>query len=149
MRHADHDLAHAERTAALDDLLQCRDHRLGTVEAESLRAGEFQIAEFLEAFGLDQLVEDGALALAGEGNLLIRTLDTLLDPAFLRAVRNVQEFNAERLAIRAAQNGDDLAHRAEFEPQNLVEENRPVEIGVGEAISARIELLLGFRRLKT
>ena len=66
MRHADDDLAHAERAAALDDLLQRRDHRFAAVEAEALGAGEFQVAEFFEAFGLDQLVEDGALALAGE-----------------------------------------------------------------------------------
>ena len=66
MRHADHDLAHAERAAALDDLLQRRDHRFAAVEAEAFGAGEFQVAEFFKAFGFDQLVEDGALAFAGE-----------------------------------------------------------------------------------
>ena len=34
------------------------------VEAEALGAGEFDVAELLEAFGLDELVEDGALAFA-------------------------------------------------------------------------------------
>ena len=66
MRHADDDLAHAERTAALDDLLQRRDHRFAAVETEALGAGEFQVAEFFKTFGFDQLVEDGALALASE-----------------------------------------------------------------------------------
>ncbi len=130
MRHADDDLAHAERAAALDDLLQRRDHRLAAVETEALGAGEFHVAEFLEAFGLDQLVEDGALALAGEGDLLVRPFDALLDPALLRAVGDVQKFDAERLAIGAAQDADDLAHGAEFEAEHLVEENRAVEIGV-------------------
>ena len=148
MRHADHDLAHAERAAALDDLLQRRDHRLAAVETEALGAGEFQVAEFLEAFGLDQLVEDGALALAGESDLLVGPFDALLDPALLRAVGDVQEFDAERLAIGAAQDGDDLAHGAEFEAEHLVEENRPVEIGVAEAVGARIEFLLVLRRLE-
>ena len=142
VRHADDDLAHAERAAALDDLLQRRDHRFGAVEAETFGAGEFQIGEFLEALGLDQLVEDGALALARERDLLIRTLDALLDPALLRAVGDVQEFDAERLAIGAAQDADDLPHRAEFQTQHLVEENRAVEIGIGKAVGARIELLL-------
>ena len=72
VRHADDDLLDAERAAALDDLLQRRDHRLAAVEAEALGAGEFQVAELLEALGLDQLVEDRALALAGEGDLLVR-----------------------------------------------------------------------------
>src|SRR5262249_57753574 len=58
VRHADDDVFHAERAAALDDLLQRGNHRLGAVETEALGAGELQIAEFLEAFGLDQLVED-------------------------------------------------------------------------------------------
>ena len=148
MGHAHHDLLHAERAAALDDLLERRDHRFGAIEPEALGAGEFQIAEFLEAFGFHELVEDRALALAGEGDLLVGPLDTLLNPALLRAVGNMQELDAERLAIGAAQNGDDLADRAEFEPQHLVEENRPVEIGLVEAIGRRFQLLLLTRRLQ-
>ena len=65
MRHADHDFLHAEIAAALDDLLQRRDQRFAAVEAEALGAGEFDIAEFLETFGLDQLHQDGAAALRG------------------------------------------------------------------------------------
>ena len=64
MRHADHDFLHAEIAAALDDLLQRRDQRFGAVEAEALGAGELEVAEFLKAFGLDQLVQDRAAALA-------------------------------------------------------------------------------------
>ena len=148
VRHADDDLAHTERAAALDDLLQRRDHRLGAIEAEAFGAGEFQIGEFFETFGLDQLVENGALALARERDLLVRTFDALLDPALLRAVGDVQKFDAERLAIGAAQDADDLAHRAEFEAQHLVEENRAVEIGVAKAVSARIELFLVLLRFE-
>ena len=62
-----HDFLHAEIAAALDDLLERRDQRFGAVEAEALGAGVFDVEEFLEAFRLDQLVEDGALAFAGEG----------------------------------------------------------------------------------
>ncbi len=80
MRHADHDFLHAEIAAALDDLFERRDQRFGAVEAEPLGAGEFEIAEFLEAFGLDQLHQDGAPALAGETDFLVRSLDALLDP---------------------------------------------------------------------
>ena len=63
MRHADDDLLDAELAAALDDLLQRRDHGLGAVEAEALGAGVLHVGELLEALGLDQLVEDRALAL--------------------------------------------------------------------------------------
>ena len=53
------------------------------VEAEALGAGEFDVEEFLEAFGFDQLVEDRALAFAGEGDLLVLAFDALLDPGLL------------------------------------------------------------------
>ena len=148
VRHADHDLAHAERAAALDDLLQRRDHRFGAVEAEALGAGEFQVAEFLEAFGLDQLVEDGALAFAREADLLVGPFDAFLDPALLRAVGDVQKFDAQRLAVGAPQDGDDLAHGAELKAEHLVEKDRTVEVGFAEAIGAWVELFLVLRRFE-
>src|SRR5262249_13382519 len=111
--HADDDLFHPERAAALDYLLERRDHRFGAVETEALGAGELQIAEFLETFGLDQLVEDRALAFAGERDFLVRPLDARLDPALLRRVGDVHELDAERLAIGAAKDRENLAQRAE------------------------------------
>src|SRR6478672_12618831 len=83
MRHAEHDLLHAEIAATLDDLLQRRDQRLSPVEAEALGAGELDVAEFLEAFRLHQLVEDRALALASEADLLVGAFDALLQPGLL------------------------------------------------------------------
>ena len=62
--HADDDVLHAERAAALDDLLQRRDQGLAAVEAEPLGAGEALGQEALEALALDQLLEDRDLALA-------------------------------------------------------------------------------------
>ena len=143
-----HDFLHAEIAAALDDLLERRDQRFAAVEPEALGAGIFDVEEFLEAFGFDQLVEDGALAFAGEGDLLVAALDALLDPGLLRGVGDVHELDAERLAVGAAQDGDDLAHRREFEAEHLVEENPAVEIGFGEAVGTRVELLLVLLRLE-
>ena len=148
VRHADHDLAHAERAAALNDLLQRGDHRFGAVEAEALGAGEFQVAEFLETFGLDQLVEDGALAFAREADLLVGPFDAFLDPALLRTVGDVQKFDAQRLAIGAPQDADDLAQGAELKAEHLVEEDRAVEIGFAEAVGAWLEFFLVLRRFK-
>ncbi len=129
MRHAEHDFLHAEIAAALDDLLERRDQRFAAVEAEALGAGEFQVAEFLEAFGLDQLRQDRARALAGEADLLVRTLDALLDPGLLRGVRDVHELDAERLAVGALADRDDLAQRRVFEAEHVIEEDLAVEIG--------------------
>ena len=77
MRHADDDVLHAQRAAALDDLLQRRDQRLAAVQAEALGAGEALVRGTLEALGLDQLLQDGDLALRGEADLLVAALDAL------------------------------------------------------------------------
>src|SRR5579884_2228477 len=112
MGHADDDFAHAEGAAALDDLFERRNRRFGAVQSEPLGTGEFQVAEFLESLGLDQLVENGALAFARKRDLLVWPFNALLDPAFLRAIRDVQEFDAKRLTIGAAQDSNDLANGA-------------------------------------
>src|SRR6476646_8079037 len=141
MRHADDDFLHAEIAAALDNLLQRRNQRFTAVEAEALGAGEFEIAEFLEAFGLDQLVEDRAAALAGEADFLVRALDAFLYPAFLRGIGDVHELDAKRLAVCAPADRDDLAQSRVFKPQYMVEEDFAVEIAVDKAIRARIKFL--------
>src|SRR5262249_24690751 len=120
VRHAEHDLLDPEGAAALDDLLERRHDRFRAFDAEALGSGIFDVEELLEAFRLDEFVEDGALALAGERDLLVRALDALLDPGLLRRVRDVHELNAERLAIGALQDRDDLAQRGEFEAQYVV-----------------------------
>src|SRR5215467_362075 len=109
-------------------------------EAEPLGSRELQVAELLEAFRLDQLVEDRPLALAGEADLLVEAFDAFLDPAFLLRVGDVHELDPQRLAIGTLEDGQDLPQGSEFEPEHVVEEDRTVEIGVGEAVAAGIEL---------
>ena len=147
--HADDDIFHAERAAALDDLLERGDHRFGAIETEALGAGELQIAEFFEAFGLDQLVEDRALAFGRERDLLVRPFDALLDPAFLRGIGDVHEFDAERLAIGAAKDRENLPQCAEFEAEHAVEKDPAVVVRFAEAVGTRIEILLVMVRLET
>ena len=102
---------------------------------------------FSKALGLDQLVEDRAAALAGKADLLVGSLDALLDPGLLGGVGDVHEFDAERLAVGALADRDDFAQGAVFEPEHVIEEDFPVEIGFGETIGARIELFAVARRL--
>ena len=148
MRHAERDLLHAERAAALDDLLERGNHQFAAVETEALGAGELDVAEILEALRLDQLVEDGALALAGEADLLVGALDALLHPGLLGGVGDVHELHRQGLAVGALQDGDDLADGAELEPEHAVEKDRPVVVGLVEAVGARIELGAILRRLE-
>ena len=82
MGHAELDVLDPERAAALDDLLERRHHALAAVEAEALGPGVTHVQELLEAFRLDQLVEDRALAFRRERDRLVRPLDARLHPAF-------------------------------------------------------------------
>ncbi len=134
MRHANADFLHTKIAAALDDLFERRDQRLAAVKPEAFGAGIFDVEEFLEAFCFDQLIEDRALAFARESDLLVAALDALLDPRLLRGVGDVHELHAERLAISAAQDRDNLAHRCEFEAEHLVEKNPAIEIGFSKAV---------------
>src|SRR3546814_9981169 len=51
VRHADDHLLEAEVAAALEDLLQRRNHRLAAIEAEALGAGVLLVEELLEDLG--------------------------------------------------------------------------------------------------
>src|SRR5215210_4389480 len=142
MRHPEYDLLHTKRTTALDDLLQGRNGRFRPIEAETLGAGELDVAELLEPFGFDELGQNRPLALAGEGDLLVGAFNPFLQPGLLDGIGNVHELDAERLAIGALAKGDDLPQGREIQTQHVVDENRAVVVGFGEAVGTRIELLV-------
>ena len=139
MRHADDDVLHPHGAAALDDLLQRRDHGLAAVQPEPLGAGETFVQEAFETLGLDQLVEDGQLALAGEAVLgeFVCPLEARLQPVLLVRLGDMHELDAERAAVGALQQGEDLADGAGLKAQHAVEEDRPVEVGLAEAVEFR------------
>ena len=142
MGHAQHDLLHTQRAAALDDLLQRGNHGLAAIKAEALGAGEAQIAEALEAFGLHELGEDGALALAGEGDGLVRSLDALLHPGLLDGVGHVHEFEGDGVAIGAVQDRQHLGDGREFQTQHMIDEDLAVVIRRREPIARGLQFLV-------
>src|SRR5208282_1940264 len=129
-------------TAAFDDLLKRRNHRLTAVETEALGAGILHVEEILEALGLDQFAQDGALALLSELNFLVGPLDALLDPRFLRRVGDMEEFEADRAAIGPPQDGEHFAHGRVFEPEYVIDEDPAVVVGFLEAVGRGMQLLV-------
>ena len=138
--HADDDLVDAERAAPLDDLLHGRDHGLRAIEAEPLGAGEPLVQEAFKAFGLDQLLQDGLLAIGGEGDLLVLALDPLLQPGLLLGIGDVHVLQADVTAVGATQDREDLADVGGLEPQHIVQEDRTVVVALGEPVARRVEL---------
>jgi len=98
--------------------------------------------ELLEAFRLDQLLQDRLLAHVGEVDALVRALDPLLDPGFLFRIGDVHELDAQRRAIGPLEDVEHLRNRCVFKPENMVDEDRPLEIGFGKAIGFRRKLVV-------
>ena len=116
--------------AALDDLFHRRDQAFAAVEAEALGAHVLDVEVFLEALGLDQLVEDRLAPLAGEADFLVVALDPFLEPGGLLGVGDVHVLQGEGAAIGAFDDLDDLADRGDLKAQHVVDEDRPVHVGI-------------------
>ena len=116
VRHADHDLLQAQLAAALEDLLQRRDHGLAAVQAEALGAGVLLVEELLEDLGRGQALQDGALAVLGELGLVLDRFDALLDPGLLGRVLDVHVLDADLAAVGGAHPLDDLVRVAVSSP---------------------------------
>ena len=62
--------------------------------------------------------------------------------AFSFGIGDVHELDAERRAIGAAQDLQHLADGREFQAEHVVDEDRPVVVGLGEAVARRVQLLV-------
>src|SRR4029078_26428 len=107
----------AELAAALEDLLEAGDQRLGAVEAEALGADPLDATEALEGLGRDQPVENGPFAFGREVRVVALTLDALLDPGAAIGGGDVHVLDADIAAIGRLGGGDDLAKRRGIESQ--------------------------------
>ena len=96
--------------------------------------------DLLEALGLDQLLEDRHLALGRKDDLLVAALNALLQPALLLRIGDVHVLHADRAAVGAADDGEDLAQGRGLQTQHVVEEDRAVVVGLGEAVGRRVQL---------
>jgi hypothetical protein len=124
----------------LDHGLHGGDGALAALQAEALGADELLGAEGLEALRLGELAEDLALLGRVEGGGPGGALDALLDPGLLLGVLDVHELDADRAAIGGAQPFHDLADGGRLQPQHLVDVDRAVEIGLGEAPESGVQL---------
>src|SRR6185437_12028889 len=149
MGHAESDILQAELAAALDDLLERRNHRFRAVEAEALGARILDVEEILETLGLDQFTKDRALSLRRELDFLVRPLDPLLNPGLLRRIGDMHEFEADGPAIGPPEDRQHLAHGREFKPEHVIDEDAAVVIGLLKSVGRGMKLLMVPLRLET
>ena len=62
--------------------------------------------------------------------------------AFCAGAGDVHELDADVAAVGAAQDAQDLAHRRGLQAEHLVDEDRAVEVGLGEAVGLGPQLLV-------
>ena len=114
---------------------------LAAVEAEALGAGVFACRG--SARSISAAVSRSRIArlpLLGERGLVADALDALLDPGLLRRILDVHVLDADLAAIGLAHDLQDLAQRRGLEAEHVVDEDRPVEVGFGEAVGRGVEL---------
>src|SRR6185312_16573621 len=138
----------AQLAAAFQDLLERRNEGFGAVEAETLGAGEFLVAEALEGLGSDQPLIDGALAHDREVGAVEAAFDAFLQPGALLGILDMHVFDADRARIGRAHASQDIAERERLLAEHGVDEDRSAEIGLGEAVMADLELGMRLRGLE-
>ena len=77
-----------------------------------------------------------------------RAFNAALDPGFLIRVLDMHEFNADRTAIGSAADGENLTQACRFLAQHEIQEDRPIQILIREAIGLGVKLRVWFRHLQ-
>ncbi len=109
VRHAHHDLARAQPSAFLDDLVQQRHEGLAALEREALGAHVLLVQELLEHVRAQELLEDLDALGGRQVRAVARGLDPVLDPLALFLVLDVHVLDGDVAAVRGAQVVDQLA----------------------------------------
>src|SRR5205814_10217065 len=109
------------------------DERMAALEREALRADELRVQELLEPLGGDELREDLAPLGRGELGLVQRGLHLLLEPVALVLVADVHVLDAERAAVRRAQELDEVTDARTFASLEGGAVHLGLEVGLGEA----------------
>ena len=134
MGHADRDFGDAVAAAIFDDAFERGDGAFAAVEAEALRPDIFLGEEFFPLLAVDDLLEDGLLAVLGEADLGLLALHPLLEKAALLKVVDVHIFEADGAAIVCLEHGHEFAHGRLVEAHRAAEPDPAIEIGIGEAV---------------
>ena len=139
MRHADDDLLHAERAAALDDLLKPGNEQLRRRQGRKLCGRWFSGRRIFRNLSDSTSLSRIGAALAGEA-ISLSGLDDVpgIQPfcagleMCMNSMPSVWQYRRRRIAVicRSVPN---------LEPEHLVEKSA-IEVGVGEAERARIDL---------
>ena len=144
VRHAHDDLEHAVRSRPLDHGVEQRDEHLAPFEREPLLAHVVLVQEVLEQLGGVQLVDDPPLLLEVERGPVADRLHPVEQPVPDVEVADVHELDADRPAVRLAEDAQQLAEAAVVVRPELAVEDL-VQVALGQAKGRQLELLVRLR----
>src|SRR5208337_986230 len=110
-----------------------RNRGFGTIEPETLGAGEFMVEESLKGLGGGQTGEDCTFVLRRITRLRFVALDALLNPILLIGILDMHEFDANRAAISPVKFIQDQPERRPLEAHEFADIDFAVEIGFGKS----------------
>ena len=148
MGHANRDFLRPLLGCGFNRCLHRGDGGFPTFQAEALGAHEFARAEGFKAFRFRQLLQDLILLRGIESAIPGRTFNAALDPGFLIRVLDMHEFNADRTAIGSAADGENLTQACRFLAQHEIQEDRPIQILIREAIGLGVKFRMGLGHLQ-
>ena len=99
MRHADHDLLDARRTASLYHVVEQRNQGVAAFEREPLLPDIARVQVTLEALGCRELPEQVQALLARETMVQPPFLEAVLEPQPLFGRRDVRELGADAAGV--------------------------------------------------
>ena len=143
--HAEHGFFHVVVDGRVEQEVQHRDQRLGAFEAEALLAEVLRVEEPLEGLGRVERREDRGVL--GDGDVVLRALDLLLDPGLLVDFLDVHVLDADGARVRVAQEAEDVAQRHRAPAREPAGRELAVEVPDREAPVHRVELGVRLRFL--
>ena len=121
-----------------EDLVEDRDRRLGPLDAEALGADVLRGEELLERLGGVETLEDAVLLLLRHRR--VGAFDLALDPVLLVGLLDVHVLDADRAAVRVAQQSEQVAEPHLGRTRHAIGQELAVEVPDREAVRCRIEL---------
>ena len=132
VRHSDVDLVEFIGRGVLNNFVEQRNHRLGTLKRESLLPDVLGLEEGFKGFRLVELVENSQLLVVR--GLFVGLFDLLLEPRALLRVLQVCVFNSDCPTVGIAHEPEDFAKQHGATTRETSDDKLAIEIPEGEPV---------------
>src|SRR5215471_4503762 len=140
MRHPDHELADAQLGAAVEDGFEGGHQGFRTLDAKTFGPDVASVEKALEGFRDRECAQNFRPYGRRHCGAALSLLEFFLDPGLLGGILDVHVFDPDLSAVGVPQDRDDFTQTGALATKRVVDENLLVEIGLGKAVAAIIQL---------